>query len=168
MFAFVALLGGGAWLWFRLQSDAPTKSAALDLPEERQAPQQVVLPQVPFTDVTETAGIRFRHDNGARGEKLLPETMGAGCAFLDFDGDGDQDILLINARDWPWSSPADQPASQLALYANDGAGNFQDVSEGSGLDVSLYGTGVAVGDYDADGRVDGRAKPRKPWRRVRT
>src|SRR5687767_662460 len=69
---------------------APPK--APDLPTVREKPT-VPLPKIPFTDITDSSGITFRHENGAAGEKLLPETMGGGCAFVDFDGDGDQDIL---------------------------------------------------------------------------
>jgi enediyne biosynthesis protein E4 len=104
-----------------------------------------------FTDVTRTAGIHFKHTNGAFGKKYLPETMGSGCAFLDADGDGWQDILLVNSTTWPGRPP--QP-STLALYHNNHDGTFTDVTERSGLAVSLYGMGVAAADYDGDGRTD--------------
>ncbi len=114
------------------------------------------IPTVKFTDITAAAGITFTHFNSASPEKLLPETMGAGVAFLDFDNDGDQDLLFINGQPWPWQRAAGlQPAvPTLALYANDGTGKFTDATRGSGLDVSLYGTGVAVGDFDNDGLTD--------------
>ncbi len=54
-----------------------------------------------LVDVTGASGLKFRHDNGASGGKLLPETLGSGCAFLDYDADGWQDILLVNGMDWP-------------------------------------------------------------------
>lgn len=111
------------------------------------------IPRITFTDVTADAGLTFRHHNGARGEKLLPETMGSGCAFFDFDNDGDQDILLVNSTDWP-STPAPRSPHFAGLYRNDGRGRFEDVATGSGLDVDIYGTGVAVGDYDNDGLPD--------------
>jgi hypothetical protein len=111
------------------------------------------MPVVRFTDVTRAAGIAFVHENGAAGEKLLPETMGGGCAFLDYDADGDDDLLLVNSRPWALP-PGATPAPTSALYRNDGTGRFEDVTAGSGLDVSLYGMGVAVGDHDGDGRVD--------------
>jgi hypothetical protein len=122
--------------------------------EVRAAPP-VRFPRLPFTDVTAQAGITFVHENGAAGEKLLPETMGGGCAFFDFDNDGDQDLLLVNSQRWPWDERArNLPPALMALYANDGTGRFTDVTAGSGLDVSLYGMGAAVGDYDNDGLVD--------------
>lgn len=110
-------------------------------------------PSIPFTDVTEKAGIRFVHMNGSSGEKFLPETMGGGCAFFDFDNDGHPDLLLINSRPWQQVLAAES-APTMALYRNDGKGHFTDVTKGSGLDVSLYGMGVAVGDFDNDGKVD--------------
>lgn len=109
-------------------------------------------PRIPFVDITSESGIDFVHVNGATGQKLLPETMGGGCAFLDFDGDGDQDILLINSS--RWDEDDSSPLPTMGLYANDGTGNFSNVTAGSGLDVSFYGMGVACGDYDADGRTD--------------
>lgn len=110
-------------------------------------------PRIPFVDVTESAGIRFVHESGASSERLLPEAMGSGCAFFDYDGDGDPDVLFVNSRRWPWDTRPSKPAT-LALYRNDGRGAFEDVTAGSGLDVSLCGMGVACGDYDNDGRVD--------------
>jgi hypothetical protein len=105
---------------------------------------------VTFSDATAAAGIRFKHTSGAFGKKYLPETMGAGCAFLDFDGDGWQDVLLVNSKNWPG-----RPGKALpALYRNQRDGTFTDVTRGSGLDVEMYGMGVAAADYDNDGRVD--------------
>ena len=92
--------------------------------------------------------------NGAYGERLLPETMGGGVAFLDYDRDGDQDLLLINSTYWPGHEPADQPAPTSALYRNDGKGKFENVTADSGLGIDVYGQGVAVGDYDNDGWPD--------------
>ncbi|MBM3728029.1 MAG: CRTAC1 family protein [Acidobacteria bacterium] len=105
---------------------------------------------VQFTDVTAAAGIRFTHNSGRAGRKYLPETMGSGCAFFDMDGDGWQDILLVNSKDW---SPRGR-RSTAALYRNNGKGAFIDATAGSGLDVELYALGVAAGDYDNDGRED--------------
>ena len=104
-----------------------------------------------FTDVTSAAGIQFQHNSGAFGGKFLPETMGSGCAFLDYDRDGWQDVLLINGADWPGHK---RSRSTLRLYHNNGNGTFTDVTTKAGLDVELYGMGVAVGDYNNDGFPD--------------
>jgi len=103
-----------------------------------------------FTDVTAQAGIHFTHTSGRAGKKYLPETLGSGCAFFDADGDGWQDILLINGKDW---TPRGRK-TLLALYHNNHNGTFTDVTAGSGLDVEMYGMGVAIADYDNDGRDD--------------
>ena len=112
------------------------------------------IPLARFSDITRQAGITFRHYNGAYGDKLLPETMGGGVAFLDFDNDGAPDLLFINGADWPWSPRPTAHPPTLALYRNDGHGLFADVTAASGLDVTLFGMGVAVGDYDNDGWPD--------------
>jgi hypothetical protein len=104
-----------------------------------------------LVDVTSSAGIQFQHNSGAFGGKFLPETLGSGCAFLDYDRDGWQDILLINGMDWPGHK---QRRSTLRLYHNNGNGTFADVTSRAGLEVEMYGMGVAVGDYDNDGFPD--------------
>ena len=104
-----------------------------------------------LTDVTSEARIRFQHTNGAYGGKLLPETLGSGCAFLDYDGDGWQDILLVNGMDWPGHAHS---RSTLKLYRNNRNGTFTDVTRSAGLDIEMYGMGVAVGDYNNDGFPD--------------
>src|SRR5215471_7772260 len=104
-----------------------------------------------LTEITERAGIDFRHNSGAYGSKLLPETLGAGCAFLDYDADGWPDILLINGMDWPRHK---RQRTTLHLYHNNRNGTFSDVTRKAGLDVELYGMGVAVGDYNNDGFPD--------------
>ncbi len=108
-----------------------------------------------LVDVTAQSGIRFRHNSGAYGGKLLPETLGAGCAFLDYDRDGWQDILLVNGADWPGHKREHKSEpSTLKLYRNNRNGTFSDVTHSAGLDVEMYGMGVAVGDYDNDGYPD--------------
>ena len=104
-----------------------------------------------FTDVTAAAGLQFQHNSGAYGGKFLPETLGSGCAFLDFDNDGWQDILLVNGMDWPGHK---RQKSTLRLYRNNRNGSFTDVTRAAGLDIEMYGMGVAVGDYNNDGFPD--------------
>ncbi len=151
----LAVLGGGAWMILRPRKIPPTtRITQLTAPTVAERPAAAV-PMARFTDITAAAGITFHHFNGATGEKLLPETMGGGVAFLDFDGDGAPDLLCVNGTSWPWNS--DGPKTTAALYHNDsksGEVRFTDVTVGSGLDVPFYGMGVAVGDYDNDGRPD--------------
>jgi hypothetical protein len=116
--------------------------------------REVLAPPVEFTDITRQSGINFSHVNGAYGDKLLPETMGSGVAFFDYDNDGDQDLLLINSDYWPDRIEADKPRPTMKLYQNDGRGQFADVTQATGLAVPFYGMGVAVGDYDNDGDAD--------------
>ncbi|HXW07743.1 MAG TPA: CRTAC1 family protein [Vicinamibacterales bacterium] len=113
--------------------------------------QPAPAPDFRFADVTGPAGIRFVHNSGAYGGKLLPETLGSGCAFLDYDADGWPDILFVNGMDWPGHK---RQRSTLRLYRNNRNGTFADVTRAAGLDVELYGMGVAVGDYDNDGFPD--------------
>jgi hypothetical protein len=107
---------------------------------------------VTFRDITSQAGIHFIHNNGAFGQKWLPETMGPGCAFVDYDNDGWPDILLVNGTDWPGHSK--NGATTLKLYHNNHDGTFTDVTHKAGLAVALFGLGLAVGDYDNDGFDD--------------
>jgi enediyne biosynthesis protein E4 len=106
--------------------------------------------KVQFTDVTAKAGIKFVHNAGKEGKKYLPETIGSGAAFFDADGDGWIDILLVNGKDW---TPRGRHTT-AALYRNNHDGTFTDITKGSGLDVEMYGIGVAVADFDNDGRDD--------------
>ncbi len=108
-------------------------------------------PGFQLSDVTRAAGISFTHNSGAFGKKYLPETMGPGCAFLDYDGDGWQDILIVNSMDWPGRKTR---RSTLKLYRNNRNGTFTDVTRAAGLDIEMYGLGVAVGDYNNDGWPD--------------
>jgi hypothetical protein len=105
----------------------------------------------PFVDVTAAAGIAFKHNSGAFGRKYLPETMGNGGCFLDYDNDGWQDLVLVNSTDWPGQGAH---ASRSALYRNNRDGTFTDVTRAAGLDVEMYGLGCAAADYDNDGNVD--------------
>jgi hypothetical protein len=104
-----------------------------------------------LTNVTAAAGIDFRHNSGAYGAKHLPETMGPGCAWIDYDADGWPDILLVNGMDWPGHKTK---RSTLRLYHNNRNGTFSDVTAQAGLAVEMYGMGAAVADYDNDGFPD--------------
>ena len=155
--ALALAAGGLVFSLTRRPAVGVQKQTVLRAPQVSQP--NVKLPLVRFTDVTTAAGITFRHENGATGQKLLPETMGGGVAWFDFDGDGDPDLLFVNSTWWPGDARrATNAPPTLALYRNDtppgGEPRFTDVTAGSGLDVSLYGMGVACGDFDNDGRVD--------------
>ena len=151
--SILAAVGLAAWLYAtRRPAAAPVLTKKVGRVADRDAAGAAV-PPVPFVDVTRAAGIDFVHVNGAEGEKLLPETMGGGAAFFDYDGDDDPDLLLVNSSRWPGRSRSGERAT-LALYRNDGTGRFADVTDEAGLAVSLYGMGAAVADYDADGDVD--------------
>src|SRR5688500_5867757 len=103
-----------------------------------QSPRPIVL-----TDVTEPAGIRFVHHNGATGKYWYPELFGGGVAVLDLEGDGWPDLLFVTGT------------GGQGLYGNRRAGTFADISAGSGLDAAdAYGLGASVADYDNDGRDD--------------
>ncbi|HXA82817.1 MAG TPA: VCBS repeat-containing protein, partial [Methylomirabilota bacterium] len=108
-------------------------------------------PAITFRDITSQAGIRFVHNNAAFGKKYLPETMGPGVAFIDYDNDGWPDIFLVNGANWP-GQPSKHSTSKL--YHNNHDGTFTDVTHKAGLDIELFGMGVAVGDYDNDGFDD--------------
>jgi enediyne biosynthesis protein E4 len=106
---------------------------------------------VQFVNVADEAGIHFQHNSGAFGKKYLPETLGSGCAYLDYDNDGWQDLLLINGMDWPDHY---RQRTTMKLYRNNRNGTFTDVTREAGLDAEMYGIGVAVGDYNNDGFSD--------------
>lgn len=107
--------------------------------------------RIRFTDITQKAGIHFTHNNGAFGKKFLPETLGPGVAFIDYDNDGWQDIFIANGTAWP-GHPGH--VSTPVLYHNNHDGTFTDVTKKAGLAIPMYGMGVAVGDYDNDGYDD--------------
>jgi hypothetical protein len=109
-------------------------------------------PAIRFTDITRQAGIHYTHNNGAFGKRYLPETLGPGCAFIDYDNDGYPDVVIVNGEDFPGHPKHGK--TTLKLYHNNGNGTFTDVTARSGLGISMYGMGVAVGDYDNDGYDD--------------
>jgi hypothetical protein len=137
--ALLAALAGGSGCG---RGEAPPAGPA-PIPE---APIPVI-----FTDVTAAAGIRFEHQSGARGRKYLPETMGSGLAWFDFDGDGRPDLFFVNGTDWPESR---RGSYSQALYRNRGDGTFEEATRAAGLEADLYGIGAAAADYDNDGDVD--------------
>ena len=154
-FIFCLLLISLSWACKKTESPAVATA-----PSETAAPSPSVSPSptpprpsgpIEYTDVTNQAGIHFKHNSGAFGKKYLPETLGTGCAFLDYDNDGWQDIVLVNSADWPEHKTS---KSFLALYHNNQDGTFSDVTRQAGLAVEMYGIGVATADYDNDGNED--------------
>jgi len=145
----------GAWSiwtsnWRGINGGPDNLHAAV--PVQPELPKQLEPPNVRFVNVTEQAGIDFVHTNGSYGDKLLPETMGSGVAFFDYDRDGDADLLFVNFSHWPGHETGERPTQRL--YRNRGDGTFEDVTAEVGLDVTLYGMGVAIGDCNNDGFDD--------------
>src|SRR5882762_92840 len=144
-FVAIAVVAGGILVVLkRKPAPLPPKITQLNAPTVPKIPNAEI-PVARFTDITEQAGIAFVHNNGAYGDKLLPETMGGGVAFFDFDSDGAPDLLFINSTDWPGHLPAGGKPATHALYHNDGQARSSDVTAGSGLDASFYGMGGAIG-----------------------
>jgi hypothetical protein len=147
------LVVGGVVFWWlnRPKELAPAQVLQQEAPKAME--HTVKVPVVRFTDMTAQAGITFVHQTGAEGEKLLPETMGGGSAFFDYDLDGDPDLLFVNACYWPGSKRAGERPTQ-ALYVNDGQAHFTDTTDNVGLDACFYGMGAACADADSDGDPD--------------
>jgi len=151
--ALLAAVGAAVWIALELRHPpAPVSEAHIAAPAATAQSAVSAPPAVRFTDITDAAGIHFTHVNGAYGERLMPETIGSGAAFFDYDNDGYPDLFLCNFRYWPDHPGPDRPTQ--ALYHNDGQGHFTDVTKAAGLDIEEYGMGVAVGDYDGDGWRD--------------
>ncbi|HGY90337.1 MAG TPA: CRTAC1 family protein [Planctomycetes bacterium] len=149
----VFVLVAAAALWFvygekpREESEYVPAAAAPTRPVASNA----LVPQLPFREAATESGIDFVHVNGAEGKRLLPETMGSGVAFLDFDRDGDQDLFLVNSA--PWDATARRNGPTQAFYVNEG-GRFRRAEKDVGLDLCFFGMGTAVGDFDGDGWPD--------------
>ncbi len=163
--AAILLLAGAAALvvWIALPSPTPARPDTGDIARPQERPAGSTLPRIPFVDVAASAGVAHRHESGAAGEKLLPETMGGGCAIFDFDLDGDGDLLFVNGAPWPHDRDPSAPLpASIALFRNDtgsdGELRFTNVTEAAGLAApglrGLYAMGVAVGDVDGDGDGD--------------
>jgi len=154
LIALVAMAGAAVyWVSRTFQEAEPTAEAQVQAPAPAQAPLPGRPPKVRFTDVTATAGIDFVHVSGAYGERLMPETIGSGAGFFDYDRDGDQDLFLVGSKYWEGKARGREQPRQ-ALYRNDGLGGFEDVTQDAGLALTTYGMGVAFGDYDGDGWED--------------
>jgi hypothetical protein len=140
----------------REQPPPPIPASAYIKPDEPPVyakPRSGAAHRLEFVDITDSAGVKFAHVNGAFGNKWMPETIGGGAAFFDYDSDGRADILLVNSAYWPGHENGPPPTSKL--YRNQGEGAFEDVTETSGLSaLSCYGMGAAAADYDGDGDSD--------------
>jgi enediyne biosynthesis protein E4 len=155
VFLLVGLvIAGGVGAYFYWSDAAPLPPPIAVVDAGAREADLAAVPSVTFADITAESGITFKHTSGATGEKLLPETMGGGVAFLDYDNDGDADLLFVNSAVWPWKLAEGEKQPTQSLYQNDGKGKFTDVTAAAGLDFSLYGMGVAAGDYDGDGWTD--------------
>ena len=140
--------------WFALVALLVSGCAAKSEPEKRAATDGGSANVLRFTDATSEAGLAgFRHETGAEGDMLFPESMGSGCGFIDYDGDGWMDILAAGGGTWPRGQK--EPVPAVWLYRNNGDGTFSLRTEAAGLDgIRAYSLGFAVADYDNDGDQD--------------
>ncbi|MEC8555519.1 MAG: VCBS repeat-containing protein [Planctomycetota bacterium] len=150
----IAILVGTGFLVrsFYVAEEIVEQETQITLPEEREVVQEI--PSMPFVDITKECGVDWIHVSGMEGEKLLPETMGGGIAILDYDQDGDEDLLFVGGTTWEWSEAPNPTPRSLCLFSNDGTGKFTDVTEPAGLKASFYGMAPAIGDIDNDGWPD--------------
>jgi enediyne biosynthesis protein E4 len=151
----VVATGVGATLWLTRDKVEPevTTDGSTVLPN-LDAGIDMDLPKIPFVDFTKDSGIKFVHERGASKEKLLPETMGGSCAVIDFNSDGLQDLVFINSKKWDWEADDSTAPATLSAWENKGDMTFEEVTRSVGLDISIYGMGAAVGDFDNDGDSD--------------
>ncbi|MCH2142107.1 MAG: CRTAC1 family protein [Phycisphaerales bacterium] len=155
VFLGIAVLGGAFWVatTFREQPTEAVIEKQIAAPEALVA-DLAVIPDVAFASIGDEVGLQTTHVSGARGEKLLPETMGGGVAFVDFDDDGDQDLLLVSGAWWPHDQGDESADTETSVWMNDGSGHFEPASPAWNIGQNMYATGVAAGDYDSDGRID--------------
>jgi hypothetical protein len=133
---------------------APPAPSYAKVPRVGGAGEERAAPFSAFEDAAAAAGIDFVHENGARGGKYLPETMGSGAAVLDYDGDGRMDLFLVNAVPWPWDRGEGEALPPGRLLRNRGDGTFEDRTAAAGLADPRYGLGACAADYDGDGDAD--------------
>jgi enediyne biosynthesis protein E4 len=154
---FLALVGvivAVGWWLTRPKPDVVTPVDPVAAPTGPKALPPGAVIAIPFAETAPSMGISFQRVNGATGEKLLPETMGGGVAMADFDGDGNQDVLFINGNHWPWIERKAAIPPSAHLYVNRNRGEFVEATNRSGIDVPMQGMGVAIADYDGDGKPD--------------
>jgi enediyne biosynthesis protein E4 len=124
--------------------------AILAAQRAQQQPASAALPA--FRDVAASAGLTFTHVSGASDQKFLPEILGSGGLFFDFDDDGWLDIFLVDGGSY--ADPAVAQRARHRLFRNRGNGTFEDVTAASGIRHREYGMGACAGDYDNDGLID--------------
>ena len=157
--AGLIVLGGLVALGIRWIKTAPPEAiadTAIETPVAKiraLTKRKITPPVAAFKDVAAEAGVSWMQVNGANGDMYFPESMGTGVAWVDWDNDLDPDLLFVNHTHWP-EDEGQVPDGFLAAYENDGKGNFKDITETLGLKLTLYGTGIATGDYDGDGFTD--------------
>ncbi|HYC78626.1 MAG TPA: CRTAC1 family protein [Planctomycetota bacterium] len=128
---------------------ASTYAPAAPTPEASEPP-----PKLAYRETAPSIVGAFVHETGAYGEKLLPETMGAGVCVFDYDGDGDEDLYFVNGDYWPGHEKPGAPRPTPRLYRNDGGWKFSDVTAAAGLAQPFYGMGATAADSDGDGDQD--------------
>lgn len=154
LFVIISILAVILVIYYVMNSSKPqtiVKESSFQAPA--QLKKEVKPPKTVFVEQSLQRGIDFMHENGATGERMLPETMGSGVAFIDFDNDGDEDIIFTNGTHWPWDEKI-TPLPTQKVYANNGQGYFTDVTQQVGLGDTFYGTGITVGDVNNDGFDD--------------
>lgn len=135
---------------FAIAVMALSSAGCKERPAASQVPEASTAP-IAFEEVAEASGIRFSHHTGAAGKRLMPETMGSGCALVDLDNDNRLDAVMVDSTAWPGSGGK---KGQTRIFRNLGEGRFEDATRAFRVPAGSYGMGVAAGDYDNDGFVD--------------